>query len=385
MGKKRISVAAARHSYSNVPVWIPVDDFSIRASDTVALRDLATGRQIPAQLMTGSERQLLCWIIDDLQVGQRREYDLLAGVSVPALSVALVDINSEKVEFRIAGELFTSYHYGGDIVRPFLYPVAGPGGTGMTRSYPMVKDVAGETSDHKHHRSVWVAFGDINGADDWSEEEGCARIVHREFLDKLGGPVFGRIRTLNDWVDNQGGKLMEEIRTITVYNLLEAGRIIDLSVVFRATEGDVRFGDTKEGGIASVRVATSMDGDKGGLITNSFGGVTEAECWGKPAHWCDYSGSAGADRIVGISIFDNPSNFRHPTRWHVRNYGLFAANPFALSAYAGDPNVDGSHIVKSGEEFPFAYRLYFHDGDAKAGNVAEHYHGYVNPPLVEAR
>ena len=383
MGKKHISVTAARHSYQDVPVRAPADGLGIKASDAVALRDLVTGRQIPAQLIAEGERHFICWIADELRAGQRREYEILSGVSVAALSVALVDVNGE-VEFRIAGEMFTSYHYGGGVVRPFLYPVIGPGGKGMTRNYPMIQNVPGETNDHKHHRSVWVAFGDINGADDWLEEDGCARIVHRQFLEKSCGPVFGRIRTLNDWVDNQGGKLMEEVRTITIYNLPKTGRIIDLDVVFRATEGDVRFGDTKEGGIASVRVATSMDGDKGGLITNSFGGVTEAECWGKPAHWCDYSGSVDG-RIVGIAIFDNPGNFRYPTRWHVRDYGLFTANPFALSAYAGDPNVDGSHIVKSGEVFPFAYRLYLHNGDARAGSVAEQYHGYINPPTVEVK
>ncbi|HUV05030.1 MAG TPA: PmoA family protein [Armatimonadota bacterium] len=382
MGKKHISVTAARHSCRNVPVCVPVGGLSIKPSDTVALIDLAAGRQIPTQLMVDAEERSLCWIVDSLRVGETREYETQPGVSPSTSPVELVDMGDE-VEFRIGGQLFTSYHYGGDIVRPFLYPILGPGGKGITRNYPMIKDVPGETSDHKHHRSVWVAFGDVNGADDWSEEEGCARIVHRQFLEKSEGPVFGRIRALNDWVDSGGRKLMEEVRTITIYNLPETGRIIDLGVVFRATEGDVRFGDTKEGGIASVRVATSIDGDKGGVITNCFGGVTEAECWGKPAHWCDYSGPVDGG-IMGISIFDSPDNFRHPTRWHVRDYGLFAANPFALSAYAGDPNVDGSHVVKSGEEFPFAYRLYFHDGDAKAGNVAEGYHGYVNPPLVEA-
>jgi hypothetical protein len=27
-------------------------------------------------------------------------------------------------------------------------------------------------------------------------------------------------------------------------------------------------------------------------------------------------------------MFDHPQNPRHPTWWHVRDYGLFAANPF---------------------------------------------------------
>jgi hypothetical protein len=245
----------------------------------------------------------------------------------------------------------------------------------------MIKDVPGETTDHLHHRSMWVAHGDVNGSDFWSEEAGHAVQRHREFLEKTDGPVFGRIRALNDWVDNQGRKVLEEERTITVYNLAAIGRVRDLGVAFHATEGDVTFGDTKEGGICAIRVATSMDGDKGGLITNSCGAVTEAETWGRPAHWCDYSGSVDG-RTVGISVFDHPSSFRHPTYWHVRNYGLMTANPFALSAYKNDPSCDGSHAVKAGERLAFAYRIYIHDGDASGGEVGTRYHGYVNPPVV---
>ena len=29
-----------------------------------------------------------------------------------------------------------------------------------------------------------------------------------------------------------------------------------------------------------------------------------------------------------MAIFDHPQNLRHPTWWQVRDYGLFAANPF---------------------------------------------------------
>lgn len=221
----------------------------------------------------------------------------------------------------------------------------------------------------------------MNGVDDWSEEKGHGKIVHRGFTEKVSGPVFARISALNDWVDRDGNKVLDEQRMITVYNLPEAGRLIDVSAAFRGDK-DVRFGDTKEAGILSVRVATSMDGDKGGLITNSFGGVTEAETWGKRAHWCDYSGPVEG-RMVGITVFDNPANFRHPTYWHVRDYGLMTANPFALSAYKNDPSADGSHVLRAGESLSFAYRLYIHDGDVNAGRVAEQYHGYTDPPAVQ--
>ena len=372
MGTRHIAITATRHSYRNVPVKIPLGRLK---GDITALKDVRTGGVLPAQVMDGS----LCVIIDQLAKGESREFEPVSQ-SVPA-GVELADVDDGKMDFLIGGELVTAYHYGADVARPYLYPIIGPGGVCVTRHYPMRDDVATETKDHHHHKSVWVAHGDVNGVDDWSEEQGHGRVVHKSFLEKTSGPVFGRIRTLNDWVSRDGRKVMEEERTVTVYNLPEDSRFIDMSIVFRATDGDLKFGDTKEGGIISVRVATSMDGNKGGLITNSFGGVTEVESWGKRAHWCDYSGPVEG-RTVGITVFDSPANFRYPTYWHVRDYGLMTANPFALSEYYGDPNRNGSHVVKAGETFPFAYRLFIHDGDALQANVAETYHGFINPPAV---
>ncbi len=374
MKPRTLIVSAPRHSYKQLPMRVSLAD---KKQVVSAIVDAETGRWYAAQTCADG----LCWILDRLDKGESRRFTLVSDL-VECPRFELVD-SAGICEFRIGEELVTSYHYGADVVRPYLYPVIGPGGACVTRQYPMRDDIPGEARDHKHHKSVWVAHGDVNGVDDWSEDTGHGRIVHREFLEKISGPVFGRVRTLNDWVSSDGVKVMEEERTITIYNLPGEHRFIDVGVVFCASEGDVRFGDTKEGGILSVRVATSMDGNKGGLITNSFGGVKEAETWGKRAHWCDYSGPVDG-HTVGISVFDNPGNFRYPAYWHVRDYGLMTVNPFALAEYYGDPKRDGSHTVAAGGVFPFAFRIFVHDGDAAGAVVAQTYHGYINPPSVES-
>ncbi len=77
-----------------------------------------------------------------------------------------------------------------------------------------------------------------------------------------------------------------------------------------------------------------MDGERGGVITNSNGGRGEKECWGQRADWCDYSGEVdGAP--YGITIFNRPQNYGGAPRWHVRDYGLFATNPFSVAAFEG--------------------------------------------------
>jgi hypothetical protein len=280
------------------------------------------------------------------------------------------------------GKPFTSFCYGDCWARPFLHPVIGPHGDPITRAYPVIEDVPGETQDHPHHKSFWVAWGDVNGADNWSENaKGHARQIVRQVSEKVSGPVHGRISCLLDWVSEEGEKQMEEEREVVFHNLSASCRAVDLKVVFRATGGDIRFGDTKEGGICSIRVATSMDAGDKGTIVNSYGGVNESETWGKRAQWCDYYGPV-ADKTVGIAILDHPKNFRYPTYWHVRNYGLMTANPFGLSHFLGDKTADGSHTLPAGEELVFRYRVLFHADTTEAADVAGKFHDYINPPKV---
>ncbi|GAG96511.1 unnamed protein product, partial [marine sediment metagenome] len=199
--------------------------------------------------------------------------------------VELTEVSGERIEVKIGGEFFTSYYFGKEVVRPYLHPLIGPTGKSVVRGYPL-EDIPGETKDHPHHKGLWVAHGDVNGVDNWSEEEGHGRVIHKEFLELKEGAESVLIRTRNDWVSKEGEKTLEEERSIEIYDSSGGERIIDLEVLFRASEGEVKFGDTKEGGIVSVRMATSMDGDKGGKIENSEGGAGEKETWGKKAKWC---------------------------------------------------------------------------------------------------
>ena len=112
-----------------------------------------------------------------------------------------------------------------------------------------------------------------------------------------------------------------------------------------------------------------------------MGGVNEDETWGKRAPWCDYSGVVGG-HTVGIAIFDHPSNFRYPTYWHVRNYGLMTANPFALSYFLPDEGIDGAHTLPAGESMAFRYALLVHAGDASAGGVSDRYQDWIHPPVA---
>ena len=275
----------------------------------------------------------------------------------------------DTLEVYFGDNLFTRYNFGKQWAKPYFYPVVTPKGIAFTRGHPMDTQ-PGENQDHKHHKSLWVAHGDINGVDLWSEEPGHGTQVQRS-LRAQGDSLVTQV----DWLDKSGKKLLTENRTVR-FGQEAAFRFLDFTIEFHASEGEVKFGDTKEGGIVSVRVTSTMDAVQNGRIENSEGHVFSAQggttgpctpssagepTWGKRARWVTYTGPASG-RECGVTILDHPANLRHPTYWHVRGYGLFTANPFGISYFTDDPKQNGSHVLQAGERLRFRYRVLVHDG-----------------------
>lgn len=282
----------------------------------------------------------------------------------------------EGLRVSIRGELFTEYRYQG-LSRPVLYPLLGPGQVPLTRHWPF-ENVPGEEHDHPHHRSVWFAHGDLNGHDFWSETPRAGKTVHQKFLQVRSGRNMGIIQSSNLLVSAGNQVIASDQRTLRFYNLPK-GRMFDYEVTVFASHGDLVFGDTKEGTMA-LRVAESMRLTRnkkpgGGHIVLSTG-LRDHATWGKRADWCDYYGPVEG-KTIGIAIFDHPANPRHPTWWHVRDYGLFAANPFGVHYFEKKPPGTGKLVVPAGQSLTFRYRIYIHEGDEKQGRVAEHYRDYA--------
>ncbi len=371
----RFTVAAGLHDRCAGPVSARLP--TVPPTTPIMLLDRETGMPLPCQLDHGSS----IWWCDALPAGQTRTFEIHPWhPDVATEPVTVLPADSDRVAVRDRHGLVAEYVYGKGRVRPVLYPLNDTRGECVTRHYPM-KLVDGETDDHVHHRSCWVAWGDVNGVDHWSEDAGHGWQRHRVFTHLASGPVCGVLAAVIDWTDDDGERQLVEHRTYQFYNAPTELRLFDLTVRMMLTDGDVRFGDTKEGGICSVRVATSMDGDKGGHFVTGSGARGEADGWGKPAPWCDYVGPV-AGETVGIAIFDHAGNFRHPTPWHVRDYGLMTANPFGLSHFTGDASKDGSHTWRAGETIVWRYRVMIHPGDTDQAKVAGHYANFAAPANV---
>jgi len=318
------------------------------------------------------------------------------------------------INVTIDGKFFTAFNFAKDEPKPFLWPVIGPTGAPVTRAYPM-KELDHERKDHGHHRSIWSAWGvvfaqklDEPGSNYWHQAKKPAkqdRQIVKRIVRMVSGPVFGLIEAEIEWTRHDGRRDFTEYRTYTFFRGDDNTRVIDIQNAFKFTDCDVTFADTKEAGILSVRIATSMDEVSledprkpgKGRMTNSNGQVGMAQCWGQPAEWCDYVGPVEG-QAIGIAIFDARTNFRHPTRWHIRNYGLFSPNPIAVKAFtrpgkdsskeekqAWKNSKPGSHTWKKGETQEFDYRILIHKGDTKAARVAEQYQLYTEPPAIDLK
>ncbi len=306
--------------------------------------------------------------------------------ALPAAEVRL-DRTDNRIDVWVAGEPFTTFYFGGNATKPYLHPLRAADGTIVTRGYPM-ETVEGEQRDHPHHRGVWFSHGAVNGVDFWANEQEQRSRSEKGVitLDKIvaveSAGSEGRIEAIFYWTDLAGKRLVAERRLMT-FGRSGEDNFVDFDITLTAEADSVRFGDTKEGTFA-VRMATELEEQhfraKGiprtGRIVNAEGLSTEASTWGKRSAWVDYSGSIRG-KPVGVAIFDHPDNPKHPTYWHVRGYGLFAANIFGEHDFHADEGRDGSVTLSEGDDLRFRYRVLVHAGRTADLNLQSIYQAWV--------
>ena len=287
----------------------------------------------------------------------------LSVTSFAADTVKLV-CSGDTIAVTINGQEFSTYHFDKSLPKPFFSPVNAADGTVLTR--PIVgPDYKG---DHPHHKGIWVSVDEVNDIKFWAEK---GKIENRgvDLITAEGNPA--KLKVENHWLGEDGNAVLVETTSITIF----ANRMLAYDISFRMASGDVHFKDTKEG-LFGVRIAESMREDKGsGIVTNADGKKATKECWGQRSAWVDYTGPVDG-KSVGVAIFDHPKNFR-PSRYHVRNYGLFSVSPFGEGAYTNGQEKPVDDLFKKDSVLRMRYGIYFHAGDAVAADVAGTYQKFL--------
>jgi hypothetical protein len=255
----------------------------------------------------------------------------------------------DRLRIEIEGRPFATYAWlDPSIKRPYFADVRSPRGLPVTRSLPPAAGI--DATDHATmHPGLWLAFGDLGGADFW-RNEGVVRFAG--FVeDPVVDPEGGRFAVRNRY--ETGGRIIcEEVCRIRI-DVTPHGYLLDWRSEFSGPE-PFAFGDQEEMGLG-FRVATALIVANGGEITDSEGRRGEAQVWGQPSDWCDYAGEGG-----GILLMSDPGNFRR-SWFHARAYGLLVANPFGRRAFAG--GAPSRVVVDPGESLTLRFGVLIHDGD----------------------
>ncbi len=372
MGRKiaNVEIEAGVHERVETPVCFPlhkpVSFLENREDICLKIGDV----KIPLQLLEQEGLLQGCFILPYAKAGENLRGEIVQGEGAGETGFSY-ELREDTLTVNYGKSLVTCYNYGKSVSKPYLYPIFSTNGVRVTEDEP---------GDHVHHRSLWVAHGDVNGHDFWAEYKDSGRIEARDVKVNSCGKLFFELSSSNVWIAKSGSIELYEERTMRVWRL-KKDVLIDVAIILFNREKNTKFGDTKEGGILSIRVNEKIKVDNGGKIENSFGGINEAETWGKRAAWCDYSGVVDGKK-VGITAFDHVDNFRYPTYWHVRNYGLMTANMFGVSAFTNSPRNRGDYVLPKGEELRFKYRVLVHEG-RDSTYIRSKYVDFLYPPNVK--
>jgi hypothetical protein len=264
-----------------------------------------------------------------------------------------------RIHVELDGKPVTDFYYAQDAPKPYFHPLRSASGQIVTRSFPM-DNIPGESTTDQHHRGVWLAYRDVNGFDFWQNEfsyhnKNAGKVITRRIYDLKSGRDRGSFRGTFAWLSPSGDAILEENRTMT-FSGDSKMRVVDVDITLKALV-DTTFGDAKDGAF-SVRLAEPLTEKNSGTLVNSEGGRKMDQTWGKPASWVDYSGELNGEKL-GVVLFEHPSSFHHPSRWHVRDYGLLAVNPFGSNSF--DKNAPVSKFtLTAGKSLRLRYRIAIH-------------------------
>ena len=292
--------------------------------------------------------------------------------SVLARTVTLTP-GEGSLRVEIDGKLFSEYR--SDAQRPYMYPLIGPTGENLARPYPMEK---GGAEDHPHHRSMWFCHGGVNGTDFWGNGEKNGTIKHTGFEQIKAEGNAGSFIAKTQWVLPNGDAVLSDQRLIRIEALENGGVLVDWTITMSADNGEVTFNDTKEGSFA-LRLSSSLsmkvlkEENPNAHITTSEG-AKDKKAWGTRAKWVSFHGPDPKGSAVSVTIFDHPQNLRHPTWWHARDYGLFAANPFGIHDFEkSEDKIKGNHVLAKGQTMTQRYRVLFEAGEPDQAKLAEQF------------
>ena len=259
-----------------------------------------------------------------------------------------------NVEVLVDGKPFTVY-LTDEATKPYYYPVIGPTGAPITRAYPDEERSRARTRTTPTSGRSGSPTATSTAYDFWASDPlnkpkpNSARSRRPRGRSSSPAPSLGVLRTTDDWLGPDGKKVCEDERVGPVLRHRERPR----PRLRHHAQGDRRPRHLRRHQGGDVRPPRRVEHGRdarrrAGKITNAEG-ITDDAAWGKASPWVDYTGPVEG-KTVGVAILNHPDSFRYPTTWHVRDYGLFAANPFGWHDFG--QKTSGEYTLPAGRVDP---------------------------------
>jgi hypothetical protein len=242
----------------------------------------------------------------------------------------------------------------------YIHPLYSLDGTVLTDDFPR---------DHLHHHGVFWTWPVVktrgHDTQTWHPDtpsllQHFARWLKREVKNGAAS-----LSVENLWKLDDNEVVAKETVTLDVLPTDDAGRAIDMELVFQAVGGPLELQGSQDqnkgyGGLC-IRGAPVF---KGAALTTDQG-LLEKDSTNMPFRWADMS-----TEELGVAIFVSPDHPGFPSTWLIRN------------SYAGVLNVSWPGlkpaVLLPDRPVSLRYRLYVHRGDATAGRVQQAYGKYLS-------
>ncbi|HZH71949.1 MAG TPA: PmoA family protein [Mariniphaga sp.] len=261
----------------------------------------------------------------------------------------------DRIDFKVNGNLFTSYIFSENEKYPFFYPVNGPSKASVTSM---------RNANYPHHSSLFFGCDKVNGGNYWQEGLERGQIVsYRAEIIETGG-TKAVIENECIWTRPGADAPIADKRIITISAPSEGKFQIDFEITMEMLQ-EVTI-DKNNHSLFSVRIDPDLAVTNGGTMVNAEGETGEKETFGKSSAWMDYYGRR-MGKTEGIAIMQHPENEWYPAPWFTRDYGFMSPTPIYWPA--NDKNI----VLNKGEKINLRYRVLVHEGDQKQAGIAEEF------------
>jgi len=279
-----------------------------------------------------------------------------------------------ELALRAGEKTIWAYHFKADGGFPYVHPLATADGTCLTALAP---------DDHPWHRAVWFSWKYLNGVNYWNWEGKSKQPIPPGRTVPVGKETVtlatDRARiAMNLLYTTEGRTILTEKREIAIRLPRDDGSYtMDWRATFTAAAKEVALDRTpipgqpagaghggyaglSFRGAASLKEAHSLDSE----------GRRDKESHGKTARWLDYHAVIDEKgRTAGVTIFDHPDNFRHPSAWYVS----FGGMPYFSPA----PIFHKPHTLLRGDTLSLRYRILVHPGRGEREVLEREYEEFV--------